>query len=462
MGRRSNLGFVTFLTLVRFPLVLLFLGCALVHTVYRDQSWLFVLALVALVASSLTDMLDGYFARKLNVVTEFGGLADPLVDKFFYLATLPFLVFVAVKNQHVEHGLVLLMMTVLFLLRDQWVTFLRAIGARHNVAGKALWAGKLRTSINFPVICAIYYFEQSSAPFISTRLLYTLEGVALAVNFLSIAVYTNKYWPYLKRAAAPPAEEEVPPSKTEHDNDRDLREAKQACLDVMASGVAHDFNNLLAAILGNAGIVLRRLPADSPAVASAQQIELTALRALEVTNMMSTFCGRAAMNSARIDISELIEGMEDSLKAAAPTHVTMVFDLSSRLPAVNADRELLRQLVRCLVSNAADFIWDEEGEIRVSTAIREFTDEELESTCRGAEHLPGGSYVVLTVADTGCGITPEIQARIFDPFFTTKIRGQGMGLPVALGIVRMHRGALMLRSKPEEGTVVSVLLPPAG
>lgn len=461
MGRRSKLGFVTFLTLVRFPLVLLFLACALVHTAYADMSWLFVVALVSLIASSLTDVLDGYFARKLDVVTEFGGLADPLVDKFFYLSTLPFLVFVTVKNQHLEHGLVLLSMTVLFLLRDQWVTFLRAVGARHNVAGKALWAGKLRTSINFPVICAIYYFEQAPSPFISARLLYILEGVALAVNFLSIAIYTNKYWPYLKRAASPPAEEDVPPSETAKDNNRELRDAKQACLDVMATGVAHDFNNLLAAILGNAGIVLRRLPPDSPATPSAQQIELTALRALELTNMMTVFCGRASINSARIDISEMVENMADTLKAAAPAHVTMIFDLSSRLPAVNADKELLRQLLHGLVTNAADFIWDEEGEIRVSTGTRDFTDEELESTCCGADHLPGGQYVVLTITDTGCGITPEIQERIFDPFFTTKIRGQGMGLPVALGIVRAHGGALMLRSKPEEGTVISVLIPPA-
>jgi len=462
MGRRSKLGFVTFLTLVRFPLVLLFLTCALVHTAYPAHSWLFVAALVSLVASSLTDVLDGYFARRLNVVTEFGGLADPLVDKFFYLATLPFLVFATVKNGHLGHGLLLLIMTVLFLLRDQWVTFLRAMGARHNVEGKALWAGKLRTSINFPVICAIYYFEQSPIPFIPARLLHVLEGLALVVNLLSVVVYTKKYWPCLKRAASPSIEEGVSPVEVASHDNRELHDAKQACLDVMASAVAHDFNNLLAAILGNAGIVLRRLPPESPARASAQQIELTTLRALELTNMMTVFCGKQSLDSARTDLSELVESMEDQLRATVSTHVAMVFDLSSRLPPVNADKNMLREMVQSLVTNASDFIWDEEGEIRVSTHVRDFTDDELAVACCGADPLVEGRYVTLTVSDTGCGITREIQPRIFDPFFTTKIRGQGMGLPVVLGIVRAHGGALTLRSKPEEGTTVSVLLPMAG
>jgi CDP-diacylglycerol---glycerol-3-phosphate 3-phosphatidyltransferase len=200
---RSKLHFVTFLTFVRFPLVLLFFAAALVNA-WRYETWLFSLALGALITSAVTDMFDGYFARKFNVVTGFGEHADPLMDKFFYLVTLPLLVFLAGKNGNEQHAVVLLVMTLLFLVRDQWVTFLRSIGSMYNVSGGANWAGKLRTVLNFPLICTIYYVEGGcSFQFIPMKLLYFYEGIGVAMTILSIYVYTSKYWPSLIKSAQP-------------------------------------------------------------------------------------------------------------------------------------------------------------------------------------------------------------------------------------------------------------------
>jgi CDP-diacylglycerol---glycerol-3-phosphate 3-phosphatidyltransferase len=202
MNSRSKLYFVTFLTLVRFPLVLVFFVAALVNA-WHYETWLFSLALGSLITSAVTDSFDGYFARKFKVVTGFGEHADPLMDKFFYLVSLPLLVFLAAKDDHTQHAIILLVMTLLFLVRDQWVTFLRSIGSMYNVSGGANWAGKLRTILNFPLICAIYHFEQCRFQFIPVKLLYVYEVLAVIMTVVSIFVYTSRYWPFLMKSAVP-------------------------------------------------------------------------------------------------------------------------------------------------------------------------------------------------------------------------------------------------------------------
>ncbi len=213
MTSRLKFGFVTFLTFVRFPLVLLFFGGALWYSVafpteQERPLWLFVATFGALGTSALTDLFDGYFARRFQVETRLGAHADPLMDKFFYLTTLPLLVFISARSEAlagepVGHSLFLLILTLLFLLRDQWVTFLRSIGAIYNVSGSAHWSGKLRTFINFPLICCIYYYEEAPASFpaINRYLLFAFEGFGLVINFLTLAIYSHHYWPSLRKAA---------------------------------------------------------------------------------------------------------------------------------------------------------------------------------------------------------------------------------------------------------------------
>ena len=200
MTNRLKLFIVTFVTLVRFPLVLLFLAGALFF-VKSHSVWLFTTSFSLLILAALTDLFDGYLARKFDVVTKFGSHADPLMDKFFYLSTLPLLIFVATKNNHIEHAVFLVLLTVFFLSRDQWVTFLRSIGAMYNISGGANWSGKIRTAINFPMICLIYFVEEApTPPIISNWIMYTLEGIACVSNFISLYIYTRNYWPYLLKS----------------------------------------------------------------------------------------------------------------------------------------------------------------------------------------------------------------------------------------------------------------------
>lgn len=202
MARRIKLGFVTTLTVARFPLVLAFFAGAIVYAMRpTPPAPLFVTTFAVLIGSAVTDLFDGYFARRFSVQTELGAHMDPLMDKFFYLATLPLLVFVALRNGHTNHAIFLLVLTILFLSRDQWVTFLRSIGAIYSISGGAHWAGKLRTALNFPLICLVYLVEENPWVSIPLWVAYTFEIIGLAVNMLSLWIYTIKYWPSLKRAA---------------------------------------------------------------------------------------------------------------------------------------------------------------------------------------------------------------------------------------------------------------------
>ena len=199
MDRASKLRFVTFLTLIRFPLVLVFFVGAILHQ-YHPQDWLFLLSFEVLVISAVTDLFDGYFARRFKVETAFGEHVDPLVDKFFYVAALPILIFVAARNGHAVHGVILATLTLFLLTRDLWVTFLRSIGSMYDVRGTPSKWGKFRSFTNFSLMCTIYHYEESGTGLLATGFIYSFEAFAFIINLISLWLYTKRYMPYLRRA----------------------------------------------------------------------------------------------------------------------------------------------------------------------------------------------------------------------------------------------------------------------
>src|SRR5262249_35126857 len=128
------------------------------------------------------------------------------------------------------------------------------------------------------------------------------------------------------------------------------------------------------------------------------------------------------------------------------------------LPAIEADATQVRQVVLNLLTNAAEAIGDTGGTIAVRTGIAELDAAALAGTEHGPETQPG-TYVWIEVADTGRGMDAATRERIFDPFFSTKFTGRGLGLATVLGLVRAHRGALTVESRPGRGTVFRVFLP---
>jgi CDP-diacylglycerol---glycerol-3-phosphate 3-phosphatidyltransferase len=197
---RLKFAFVQFLTLVRVPLIFLFLGVSVFFGYPLSEFW-FAVAFAAMILSAVTDLFDGYFARKFKVTSRLGGYADPMMDKIFYLTTFPTLVYLAGRIGEHRHARILLALAILFLLRDQWVSFLRSLGALHDLSAKANWSGKARTLISFPTICVIYYYLQAPARWplqFSAPVVHGLEALSMLINLISIGVYSKHFWPALR------------------------------------------------------------------------------------------------------------------------------------------------------------------------------------------------------------------------------------------------------------------------
>jgi cardiolipin synthase len=199
-SRRWKFYFVQALTLVRVPLIFLFLAVSVFCRHPVSEFW-FLIAFGAMILSAVTDLFDGYFARKFQVTSQLGSYADPMTDKVFYLTTFPALVYLAARGGQNTHARALLVLAILFLLRDQWVSFLRSLGALHGLSAKANWSGKARTLISFPTICVVYYYLQAPPAWgwqIPKTVVYGLEALSMAINLISIAVYTLHFWPALR------------------------------------------------------------------------------------------------------------------------------------------------------------------------------------------------------------------------------------------------------------------------
>ena len=201
MDDKAKRLIVNALTFGRVPFVVLFMVLAIIHAYSPKVWWLAVAATLSLSIASLTDLYDGKLARKWNVVSKFGAMADPLMDKVFYLVVFPTLLWLLGRQpDEAVHALVMLVFTVLYILRDQWVTFLRSVGSMYDADCRATWLGKFRTAASFPAACVIYVYASLHLFFLPQALIFVIEAFLIFVNFWSIVVYTRQYMPYLKKA----------------------------------------------------------------------------------------------------------------------------------------------------------------------------------------------------------------------------------------------------------------------
>jgi signal transduction histidine kinase/CheY-like chemotaxis protein len=229
-------------------------------------------------------------------------------------------------------------------------------------------------------------------------------------------------------------------------------------LGVLAGGIAHDFNNLLTGVIGNASLLQDQFPENSSEADMCRSLMSASQSMANLTSQMLAYAGRGRFVVASIDLSRQVERIVPLLHASIPKNVQLRLSLQDLQSRVDADAGQMQQIIMNLVVNAAEAIGTEQGVVEVSTATQRFGQEELRAPQTG-EPLPGGSYIALTVRDTGCGMDRQTQDRIFDPFFSTKFAGRGLGLSAVLGIVRSHRGALTVESKPGSGATFRVFLP---
>jgi two-component system cell cycle sensor histidine kinase/response regulator CckA len=234
--------------------------------------------------------------------------------------------------------------------------------------------------------------------------------------------------------------------------------AKLESLGVLAGGIAHDFNNLLVGILGGASLLEDYVPEDSPARELVDGMQRAGERAASLVKQILAYSGHGRFVVEPLDLSHEVREIASLITASIPKNVTLKFALAEGLPPVEADGAQLQQIVMNLVINAAEAAELKGGWVQISTEEREIGPGEVAGAA-GSEPLAPGPYLVLRVADNGCGMDAETRARIFDPFFTTKFTGRGLGLAAALGIVRGHHGAITVESDPGGGAVFEVFLP---
>jgi len=233
---------------------------------------------------------------------------------------------------------------------------------------------------------------------------------------------------------------------------------KLESLGVLAGGIAHDFNNLLTAILGNLNLAQALIPDESTARPYLENVEKSVLRAADLTRQMLAYSGRGRFVVMLLDLNQVVQEMTHLLEVSIPKKTALRFLLFPGPLPIEADAAQIQQVVMNLITNASDAIGEIEGVISVATRVEALREGEVQAATPGRP-LPAGSYAVLEVSDSGCGMDSKIMERIFDPFFTTKASGRGLGLSAMLGILRGHTAGIRIRSQVGRGTTFTLFIP---
>ncbi len=233
---------------------------------------------------------------------------------------------------------------------------------------------------------------------------------------------------------------------------------KLESIGLLAGGVAHDFNNLLMPILGYADLLKEGLHGDDPRQQLLDQIKQAAEQAKALTRQLLAFSRKQVLELTSVNLSELVKNFLPLLRRMVRENIEFETFLAEDLPLVNADVNQFEQVLLNLVVNAQDAMPDG-GTITLETAVLEL-DESVQLRHR---QMQPGSYVMLSVSDTGVGMDEETLEHIFEPFFTTKElgKGTGLGLATVYGIIKQHNGYIWAYSEKGRGSTFKIYLPQA-
>jgi PAS domain S-box-containing protein len=233
-----------------------------------------------------------------------------------------------------------------------------------------------------------------------------------------------------------------------------IQAQKVQALGTLAGGIAHDFNNILSVIIGNTEIALQELAPTHPAHVSLEEIRKASRRGRDLVRQILIFSRQQPDERRVTPLEEVVEESVAMLRAALPAGVTLHSDCEPNTPAVLANRTQLHQVLMNLCANAWQSMDGREGRIDISLAGANLNGDSV-------PELGAGKYVRLSVTDNGKGMDATTLEHIFDPFFTTKEPGigTGLGLPIVEVVVRSHKGAIRVKSKPGVGTTFDLYFP---
>jgi len=237
-----------------------------------------------------------------------------------------------------------------------------------------------------------------------------------------------------------------------------LRQAqKMEAVGQLTGGVAHDFNNLLTVVIGSLDMLRRRMDPDNARDARLITAAFEgAQRAAALTHRLLAFSRQQPLDPKPIDANKLVAGMAEMLRRTLSEELDIETVLAGGLWRTYADPNQLESAILNLAVNARDAMPDG-GKLTIETA-----NARLDETYAAApQDVVPGSYVMISVSDTGTGMTPDVVGRVFEPFFTTKPvgKGTGLGLPQVYGFIKQSGGHVVVYSEPGQGTSVKLYLP---
>jgi PAS domain S-box-containing protein len=239
-----------------------------------------------------------------------------------------------------------------------------------------------------------------------------------------------------------------------------LRESqKMDAIGKLAGGIAHDFNNLILVLLANSDFATRELQPEQTQVRGyLEEIERAAHRAASLTRQLLAFSRREPLLAGPVDLNALCQNLLNMLRRLIPENISIEFSPGTDLPLVEGDRGQLEQVLMNLCVNARDAM---PGGGRMTIGTEAVVVGGGGAPAQAPSLARPGHYAVLTVTDTGQGMTKEIKERLFEPFFTTKEsgKGTGLGLSTAYAIVKRHGGHIQVDSKPGTGAIFRSYFP---
>ncbi|MGB7025404.1 MAG: PAS domain S-box protein [Candidatus Acidiferrales bacterium] len=224
----------------------------------------------------------------------------------------------------------------------------------------------------------------------------------------------------------------------------------------LSGGVAHDFNNLLGVIIGYSEALQKQMSADHPFREAIEEIQNAGNRAAALTQQLLAFSRKQVLEPKVIDLNMVVSEVQKMLRRLIGEDIALKISLNEHLGMVKADRGQIDQVILNLAVNARDAM-PKGGKLIIETENAELTEADLNRY----RYVIPGPYVLLKVADTGCGMGAELQSHIFEPFFTTKEQGKGTGLGLATvyGVIKQSGGYIWVESEVGKGATFKVYLP---
>jgi len=222
---------------------------------------------------------------------------------------------------------------------------------------------------------------------------------------------------------------------------------KAESLGRMAGAVAHHFNNQLQAVIGNLELAMHDVPGSPGSFETLMQAMKAAREAATVSGQMLTYLGQTVGRRETLDLAEACRLVLPVLQAGMPGNIVLKTDLPSPGPAVNVNRSQMEQVLTNLFNNAQEGMAGGSGDIHVTVSAVSSVDIPAKHRFPIDWTPEADAYACIEVKDDGPGILEQDLGKVFDPFFSTKFTGRGLGLPVALGIVRAHGGCIAVESR---------------